>query len=58
MPVEFSKEKKKTMNQPIQLEECSCEIAEGNYKAEGKLIKCTYHQAESSISTLDDKVSI
>lgn len=58
MPVEFSKGEKMTVNHPIQLGECSCEIVEGNDKAEGKLIKCTYHQAESSISILDDKGTI
>lgn len=61
MPVKFSesqKKKKKIVNQPVQLWECSCEVAEGNDEAEGKLIKWTHHQAESSISTLEDKISI
>lgn len=49
---------KKTVNQPVQLWECSCELAEGNDEVEGNLIKWTCHQAENSISTLEDKISI
>lgn len=39
MPVGFSEGQKKIVNQPVQLWECSCEIAEGNDEVEGKLIK-------------------
>lgn len=55
MPVGFSESQEKTMNQPVQLWECSCEIAEGNDEVKSKLIKWTHQQAESSISMLEDK---
>ena len=65
MPVGFSEGQEKTVNQPVQLWECSCEIAEGNDEVESKLIKWTHQQAElikwthqqaeSNISMLEDK---
>lgn len=46
MPVGSSESQEKTMNQPVQLWEYSCEIAEGNEEVESKLIKWPHHQAE------------